>query len=201
MARFPKAEAKIAQLAQQMAEGLAVATERFPSPPVPAPVLKAQLDDYHEKTAALAQSRAEARIRRVDKSRALKTLKVSMRADLRYAEFMARRHPEYLIQIGWGARRARTALEAPGEVRDIAMRDEGDTWVLLTRDAPDEGGEVAAYQIQRRQPRGKWEDAATSIDRIELLRGQPRGVELEFRVRAMNRAGDGSPSATVTAVL
>ncbi len=201
MARFPKAEAKIAQLALQMADGLAVATETFPSPPVPAPVLKAQLDDYHEKTAALVQSRAEARIRRVDKSRALKTLKDSMRADLRYAEIMARRHPEYLIQLGWRARRARTALKAPGEVRDIAMRDEGDTWVLLTWDAPDEGGEVAAYQIQRRQPRGKWEDAATSIDRIELLRGQPRGVELEFRVVAMNRAGDGSPSATVTAVL
>jgi len=83
----------------------------------------------------------------------------------------------------------------------MTIRDEGDTWVLLTWDAPDEGGEVAVYQIQRRQPRGKWEDEETSIDRIELLRGQPRGVELEFRALAMNRAGDGSPSATVSAVL
>ncbi len=72
---------------------------------------------------------------------------------------------------------------------------------LLAWEAPDEGGEVAAYQIQRRKPRGKWADEATSIDRVELLRKQPRGVELEFRVLAMNRAGTGSPSATVTAVL
>lgn len=201
MARFPKSEAKISQLAQQMATGLAAATEHFPSPPVAAPVLKAQLDDYHEKTQALTQSHAEARIRRVDKNRALKTLKDSMRANLRYAEIMARRHPEYLIQIGWRARRPRTAIKAPGEVRDIAIRDEGDTWVLLNWDAPDEGGEVAVYEIQRRQPRGKWEDEATSIDRVELLRGQPRGVELEFRVLAMNKGGVGSPSATVTAVL
>lgn len=57
MARFPKSEAKVAQLAQQIAE-----------------------------------SRAEARIRGADKNRALKTLKDSMRANLRYAEVMARRH-------------------------------------------------------------------------------------------------------------
>jgi hypothetical protein len=199
--RFPKAEAKIAHLAQQIADGLAHAAGQFPSPPVPPAVLQAQLEDYQEKNAALVRSRAEARIRRVDKNNALRALKDSMRADLRYAEVIARRHPERLVQLGWAARRPRTPLKRPGEVRNIAIRDEGDTWVLLTWDAPDEGGEVAAYRIQGRKPRGKWEDVATSIDRIELLRDQPRGVELEFRVLAMNRAGTGGPSATVKAVL
>ena len=73
--------------------------------------------------------------------------------------------------------------------------------MFLTWEAPDEGGEVAVYQIQRRQPRGEWGDVATSIDRVELLRDQPRGVELDFRVLAMNRGGTGGPSATVKAVL
>ena len=201
MAQFPKSEAKIAQLARQIVSGLASAAGDFPSPPVPPVELQAHLDDFHRKSAALAASRAEARTRRVDKDRALKTLKDSMRADLRYAEVMARRHPAQLVRLGWGARRPRTALEPPGEVRAIAIRDEGDTWVLLTWDAPGDGGEVAVYQIQRRKHGGKWENVATSIDRIELLRDQPRGEELEFQVRAMNRAGTGSPSATVTAVL
>ena len=201
MARFPKTEPKIAHLAEQIADGLAHAVEEFPSPPVPPAVLKAQLDDYKEKNAALARSRAEAKIRRVDKNNALKTLKDSMRADLRYAEFMSRRHPEQLTQLGWAARRPRTPLKPPGEVRNIAIRDEGDTWVFLTWEAPGEGGEVAVYRIQRREPRGEWEDVATSIDRLELLRDQPRGVELDFRVLAMNRAGTGGPSATVKAVL
>jgi hypothetical protein len=40
-----------------------------------------------------------------------------------------------------------------------------------------------------------------SADRLELLRDQPRGVDLEFRVLARNRAGTGGPSATVKAVL
>jgi hypothetical protein len=201
MPRFPKTEPKIAHLAQQIADGLAHAVEDFPSPTVPPAVLQAQLDDYKEKSAALARSRAEAKIRRVDKNKALKTLKDSMRANLRYAEVMARHHPEQLIQLGWAARRPRTPLKPPGEVRNIKIRDEGDTWVFLSWEAPGEGGEVAVYQIQRREPRGKWEDVATSIDRVELLRDQPRGVELDFRVLAMNRAGVGGPSATVKAVL
>jgi len=199
--RFPKTEPKIAHLAQQIADGLNHATDAFPSPPVPPAVLEAQLEDYQEKSAALARSRAEAKIRRVDKNNALKTLKDSMRADLRYAEVMARRHPEQLAQLGWGARRPRTPLKPPGEVRNIAIRDEGDTWVLLTWEAPEEGGEVAVYRIQSRRPGGEWEDVATSIDRLELLRDQPRGVDLHFRVLAMNRAGVGGPSATVKAVL
>ncbi len=201
MARFPKTEAKIAQLAQQIADGLDHAAEEFPSPTVPTAELRAQLDDYREKNAALARSRAEAKIRRVDKINALKTLKGSMRANLRYAEVMARRHPERLAQLGLGPRRPRTALKPPGEVRNIAIRDEGDTWVFLTWEAPGEGGDVAVYRIQRREPRGEWEDVTTSIDRIELLRDQPRGVELDFRVLAMNRAGVGGPSATVKAVI
>ncbi len=130
MARFPKTEPKIAHLARQIVDGLAHAAEQFPKPPVPATALQAQLDDYKEKSAALARSRAEAKIRRVDKNNALKTLKDSMRADLRYAEVTARRNPEQLTRLGWAARRPRTQLKPPGEVRNIRIRDEGDTWVF-----------------------------------------------------------------------
>ena len=76
---------------------------------------------------------------------------------------MSRRHPEQLTQLGWAARRPRTPLKPPGEVRNIAIRDEGDTWVFLTWEAPGEGGEVAVYRIQRQEPRGDWEDVATLV--------------------------------------
>jgi hypothetical protein len=199
--RFPKTEPKIAQLAQRIADGLAHAAQQFPRPPVPPAALQEQLHDYEAKNAELVKARAEAKIRRVDKDKALKTLKDSMRVNLRYAELTARKHPEQLIQLGWRARRRRTPLKPPGEVRNIKIRGEGDTWLLLTWEAPDDGGEVTMYQIQRREPKGGWKDLTTSIDRLELLRDQPRGVELEFRVLAKNRAGTGGPSATVQAVL
>jgi hypothetical protein len=199
--RFPKSEPEIAHLAGQIADGLEQATDEFPSPTVSPAVLRAQLDDYREKSVALTRARAEAKLRRVDKDKALKTLKDSMRANLRYAEIAARRHPEQLIQLGWRARRPPKPLQPPGEVRNIKIRDEGETWLLLTWEAPDDGGEVAMYHIQRREPRGEWEGVATSIDRLELLRDQPRGMDLEFRVLAKNNAGTGGPSATVKAVL
>ncbi len=201
MARFPKAEAKIAQLARLIAEGLANAPEDFPSPPVSPAELLAQLADFERRNAAHAASRAHTKILRGEKLGSLKTVKDSMRANLRYGEIMARRHPAKLQMLGWGSRRPRTPLKPPGEVRDIEIRNEGDTWLLLGWGAPVDGGAVAAYQVQRRKPGGAWEEVATSTDAVELLREQPRGVELEFRVLALNRAGLGAPSATVTAVL
>ena len=201
MARFPKAEAKIAQLARLIAEGLAHAPEDFPSPPVSSADLLAQLAEFQRRNAAHAASRAQTKILRAEKLVSLKTVKDSMRADLRYAEIMARRHPTKLQLLGWGSRRPRTPLKPPGEVRDMAIRSEGDTWLLLGWGAPVDGGAVAAYRVLRRKPGGSWEDVATSTDAVELLREQPRGVELEFRVIALNRAGEGAPSATVTAVL
>lgn len=42
---------------------------------------------------------------------------------------------------------------------------------------------------------------ATVLDTTHPLVDQPRGVELSYRVVAMNKGGTGPPSATVTAVL
>jgi hypothetical protein len=38
-------------------------------------------------------------------------------------------------------------------------------------------------------------------DTKQLLSSQPRGVEFDYRVIAVNKAGAGQPSATVTVVL
>ena len=91
----------------------------------------------------------------------------------------------------------------PGEARPSAAQPPADTAVLYgpVTFATPTGGAVGVYQVQRRKPGGSWEDVATSMDAIELLRDQPRGVDLEYRVLALNRAGAGSPSGTVTAVL
>jgi hypothetical protein len=48
---------------------------------------------------------------------------------------------------------------------------------------------------------GAWQDVATAIETESTLVEQPKGKELEYRVLAINKAGDGSPSNTVMAVL
>ena len=44
-------------------------------------------------------------------------------------------------------------------------------------------------------------DALATIETETLLNTQPRGVELDYRVIAVNKAGTGQPSATVSVVL
>jgi len=67
---------------------------------------------------------------------------------------------------------------------------------------PLDGGRVIAYNIQRRnRTDGAWQDVATAIETESTLVDQPKGKELEYRVVAINKAGVGSPSNTVMAVL
>ena len=67
---------------------------------------------------------------------------------------------------------------------------------------PIDGGKPAAYKIQRRErPEGPWTDANMALESEITLSDQTRGTEWEFRVIAVNKAGDGVPSNTVMAVL
>ena len=65
-----------------------------------------------------------------------------------------------------------------------------------------DGGKVAAYKIERRErPSGPRTDAGMAIESEITLSNQERGKEWEYRVFAVNKAGEGTPSNTVMAVL
>jgi hypothetical protein len=61
---------------------------------------------------------------------------------------------------------------------------------------------VAAYKVQRRKREGgDWADVGMSVDSEITLNGQDTGVEYEYRVIAVNSAGEGPASNIVRAVL
>lgn len=68
---------------------------------------------------------------------------------------------------------------------------------------PVAGGTPASYKIERREltEGGTWALAGIAIEIEVTLNSQERGKELEYRVIAINKAGEGEPSNTVTAVL
>ena len=136
------------------------------------------------------------------KTEALQALTDDMKADLRYAENTVNYDDAKLKLIGWGGRKAKTSLEAPGQTRSLEAPREGEGWVFLDWKEPVDGGAVAAYKIQRRlRPDGPWSDAGMAIESEITLTNQERGKEWEYRVLAVNKAGEGEPSNTVMAVL
>jgi len=199
--QFPRSEADIAALAELVVQGLEQAADDFPSPPVPATDLRAKMAAVQAARAAAVAAESAFKEEHALKDEVIEDLADSLKADLKYAEFAVRDQPEKLSKLGWSLRREGTPLQPPGEVRDMSIKAEGDTWVILQWNKPVDGGAPGVYRIQRRQDGSVWEDLGISTDTEELCSNQPRGVELYFRVFAVNRAGTGQPSATVTVVL
>ena len=200
--KYPDSEPEIMALARIVIDGLRQLGAELPAPPVPLDDLQARVDRAHAATADVVVATTALRERHAVKDDAIGAVVDGTKANLRYAEVVFRDQPERLSQLGWGPRRGGSSLEAPGEVRDIRIISEGDTWVTLRWNPPVDGGAVGAYKIQRkRKDAGGWEDVGGSVDTVETLSNQPRGIELEYRVVAVNKAGIGQPSATVTVVL
>lgn len=202
MARFPLTEADIAALAQAMISGLTDNAAIYPAPPVAPAGLTALVSTYVSAKNAAIAAQAAAEAATAAKDDALEELADGMKSDLRYAENTVDYDDDKLKLIGWAGRKAATPLEMPGQTRLLEAPKQGDGWVFLDWKAPVEGGAVSAYRVMRRErPEGPWQDVATAVISEATLVEQPTGKELEYRIIAVNRAGDGEPSNTAMVVL
>ncbi len=203
MANFPYREPDIVRLAQDIATGLAAHTDVFPSPPASPDDINQALTAYNSAREAAIVASANARQGTAAKDEAIRSLMDLMRADLRYAESTSRSDDGKLQLLGWGAPRSRTATGIPGQVRTLEVLREGKNWLFLDWKEPVDGGQVAAYKVQRRQRDGggDWTDVGTAVESEITLNGQETGVEFEYRVIAVNKAGEGPASNIVRAVL
>lgn len=160
------------------------------------------MDAYITARDAAVAATAASEQATASKDKALRTLADDMKADLRYAKNTVNYDNDQLKLIGWGGRKAKTSLEAPGQCHSLEAPCEGEGWGSLDWKEPVDGGAVAAYKIQRcLRPDGPWSDASMAIESEITLTNQKRGKEWEYRVLAVNKAGEGEPSNTVMAVL
>jgi len=202
MARFPDREAQIKALAQNIVTGLAANAADFPSPPVPSADLQALLTSFITLCDEQVAAQAAAEQVTATKKAGLEELVTAMRADLRYAEDAVNYDDAKLTALGWGGKAAPTALQPPGQPRSLEAPRQGEGWVFLDWKQPADGGAVAAYKIERRErPAGDWMLVSMAIESEATLNNQERGKDLEYRVIATNKAGEGVPSNTVAAVL
>ena len=206
MARFPRTEAEIVTLAQAMVSGLSGAGDmgniKYPSPPVAPAELTALINAYTTARNAAIAAQAAMEDATTSKDEALEDLADAMKSDIRYAENTVDFDDDKLKLIGWAGRKAKTPLAPPGQARLLETPKQGEGWVFLDWKKPSDGDTVSAYKVMRRErPEGPWEEAATAVITEATLVEQPRGKEFEYRIIAVNKAGDGEPSNTVMVVL
>ncbi|MBA7695709.1 hypothetical protein ES703_104344 [subsurface metagenome] len=205
MARFPITEADVLALAQAMVSGLTGAQglpNVYPSPPVAPAELTALISTYTTAKNAAIAAQAAAEQATADKDDALEDLIDAMKSDIRYAENTVDYDDDKLKLIGWAGRKAAAPLAPPGQARLLEAPRQGEGWVFLDWKKPAVGGRVSAYKVMRRErPAGLWAETATAVISEATLVEQPRGKELEYRIVAVNKAGDGEPSNTAMVVL
>ncbi len=205
MATFPTREADILMLTLSMLSGLENQPALYPDPPVSKDDLAIMMVTFVIARDINIPAQAAVTAAAAAKEAALHALVDAMKTDLRYAENTVHFDDAKLKLIGWGARATPTAASAlalPGQTRSLEAPRQGEGWIFLDWKAPTDGGAVNAYKIQRRlRPNGDWLDVGLAIDSETTLTGQERGKEWEYRVSAVNKAGESAPSNTVMVVL
>jgi len=202
MPRFPKREPEIMALAEQLVNGFRINLALFPALPVQWWLLDSKNRTFRARRDNSIAANAAAEQSIADKDDALENLTEALKSNLRYAENTVNFDDDKLKLLGWSGKDTPTALLPPGEVRQLEAPKQGDGWLFLDWKAPADGGKVSAYKIQRRnRPEGAWQEVGTAIETESTLVDQPLKTELEYRIIAINKSGDGSPSNTVMAVL
>nr|VFK31478.1 MAG: Fibronectin type III domain-containing protein [Candidatus Kentron sp. MB]VFK75527.1 MAG: Fibronectin type III domain-containing protein [Candidatus Kentron sp. MB] len=200
--KFPSIEAKILDLGREVSAGLAANTDVYPAPPMSVADLDAAIATYEAAKEALVAAQAQAKLALEEKDRVLDVLVNGIKSELRYAENTVDYDDGKLKLIDWSGRRHKTPLAVPGAVYDLESSDRGAGWIALDWKKPKDGGKVASYKIQCREDcEEHWADVGVALEPKITLSGQETGKRLVFRVVAINKAGEGTPSNGVLAVL
>lgn len=202
MPEFPKTEAEIQSLAQTILSALQDGAIAFQGAPISAADFASILDFFKSKSGEAMLARAAARRLTSEKRGGMANLKRAMKQLLRFAESKNLSKGE-LVRVGWNTRHARRAAEKPAQPLGLEIVKEGADWISLRWkiDRKSAGGKASFYRIMRRGADGDWHEVSSSLGTEHNLIEQPRGVDLEFCVVAVNKAGESVQSNSVHAVL
>jgi hypothetical protein len=211
MAQFPNAEADIVALASAMIAGYTAHPADFPSmdPLTDLVALQAALSGYQTAKTAQTDALAAAQVATESKDLKIDDLEDLMRDELKKSEVDVGSDSEKLEYIGWGPKAPPTPAITPGQPRNLDPVVQGPGTLFLDWKPParGSGGTVRTYVIERReQPAGggefgSWAQVGIALETETTLMDQPRGPQLEYRIKAVNAGGESIPSNTAAVVL
>ena len=207
MAQFPKPEADVVALANAMVAGYTAHAADFPSADTSA--LAAVVNVFNTAQSAQTDAGAAAQVATETKDLKLDDLEDKMRDELKKSEVDVGGDSEKLEYIGWGPKAPPSPAVIPGQPRNLDPVVQGPGTLFLDWKPParGSGGTVRTYIIERReQPAGggefgSWAQVAIALETEATLTDQPRGPQLEYRVKAVNAGGESVPSNTAAVVL
>lgn len=207
MPKFPKREADILALANAMLAGYAAHAADFPSHIGWGLIIMRFQYMFAKNTQT--EALAAAQIATYQKDAKLAALIEVMKDELKKSEVDVGDDSEKLEYIGWGPKVPPSPADPPGQPRNLDAVMQGSSAVLLDWKPPahGSGGNVRTYVIERREQTeaggefGNWRQAGIALESEATLMNQPRGVQLEYRVKAVNTGGESLPSNTVAFVL
>jgi hypothetical protein len=204
MPKFPSKEVDISTLAYTMLLGYIAHLGDFPNV-LPLNLLSA-LKNYKTARDVQGQACAVVKLATDNKNASLDTLRELMKSCLKKSQVDVADSPEKLALIGWGSPKVPQSIEEPGQPNNLHSISQGQGNLTLKWDRPTCGGTIRNYIIERRDridngTFGSWILAGSSLNTEIDLTDQPRGPQLEYRIKAINIGGESTPSNTVAVVL
>jgi hypothetical protein len=201
--KFPTTQAGKLALAQEMANGFEENVDVYPKPITDVAAQKARINSVQAKISAVTQIEAARRAAVRERDDEIELMEDEMTENIDYAELVAKGDDAKLRLINWSGRAEPKAQQKPGQPRVLEIIKQGAGWFQGDWKEPSDGGSVQSYRIMRRVVKegGDMREAGSSIVSDAILVEQPRGVELEYAVVAVNKAGESEPSNSITITL
>ena len=207
MARFPRREAEVHMLAQEMIAGYKANPTVFVNADVP--TLETALTEFQDARQLMLCMQSMAKSWTERKDGALDELKTVMRLQLAKSEIDTTQNPKQLKLIGSGPKAKPHPIDPPGMPQHLTIIKQGMGTIEFAWKPPatNAGGPIRNYVVLRRDKPdpnksfGPWQQSQAAIETETFLTNQPQGIDLEYRIVAINSAGTSVPSNTAAAVL
>ena len=204
---FPRNEPDVVVLANAMVTGYTVHAADFPSSDVVG--LTAAVSAFAVVKNAQTDALGVAQVATEAKNVSLGGLEDKMKDEIKKSEVDVGIDSEKLEYIGWGPKTLPSPSDPPGQPRNLDPVIQGAGTLFLDWKPPvrGSGGTVRTYVIERREEPagggefGDWSQVGIALETETTLTGQPRGQQLEYRVKAVNVGGESIPSNTAPVVL
>jgi len=210
MPQFPRTKNDILILAAKIAFGITNNPADYPNPPFDPANLNTLLGTLLGQTADRVSKDAAAKAALDLENGTIEDIVDESKRLIRLAEATHNQIAAKLQEIGWDARGTAQSLP-PGEVRNLEVLVQGPGSASIDWKAPARSATAGLpdyYLIERRvmntqtntlvEDWAVWKDTATDSEKTVI--NQPRGVEITYRVTAVNTNGPG-PAVTSTQVV